>query len=399
MKKFIISAVFILCLSLLGSLVFAQEFPPTYNEGPFPTGTEEIRGDAPCDLNIPNEMGTYHEYTAYRGTPVVDGDVENDDVWNSIPWTAMDSYNDGPSGTCYIWDGACDEIAGFEGWEDISAWFKVLWDDDHVYFALKKYDNQYVYNEDHIESLGNIWQDDAYQIVLNTNDPENNDGSGISTEVGLAILAYSEEAFNVWGSTPLVLADGNSESVVEICNGKAFIGSQVEYDDHYTEVIEVAFDKWDEIVADEPQMFSIMCNDPDDDHDVDALQWSAGIFSPKSADQYASIVYSSSEVSTKVATNPVVVRDYQLDQNYPNPFNPSTRISFSLPQNAYVSLVVYNMLGQRVKTLMDQSLSMGVHQVQWDGTNDSGQTVTNGLYFYTLRSELGVQTCKMMFMK
>ena len=115
------------------------------------------------------------------------------------------------------------------------------------------------------------------------------------------------------------------------------------------------------------------------------------------ADQVDELYYM--DIDTKVATNPVVVRDYQLDQNYPNPFNPSTRISFSFPQNAHVSLVVYNMLGQRVKTLMDQSLSMGVHQAVWDGINEFGETVTNGIYFYSLRSELGVQTRKMMFLK
>jgi hypothetical protein len=105
------------------------------------------------------------------------------------------------------------------------------------------------------------------------------------------------------------------------------------------------------------------------------------------------------EIDTKVASKAVVANDYILDQNYPNPFNPSTRISFTLPKHAHVSLDVYNTLGQRVKTLMDQSLSMGVHQAVWDGTNDSGEAVTNGLYFYSLRSELGVQTRKMMFMK
>jgi len=399
MKKVTISFTIIFCLTILASFVIAQEFPPTWTEGPFPTGTEEIRGDAPLDTNTPNEMGTWHEYTAYRGTPVVDGDVDNDPVWNSIPWTPMDSYTVGGA-QCYIFDGACDDLESWTGFEDITAWFKVLWDDEHVYFALKKYDNEYISDETHIDALGDLWQDDAYQIVLNTNDPIDNDGSGVFTEIGVGLLAYEEEAYNNWIGIPLELADGNGESIVDICNGKAIIGSQTEFDDHYTEVIEVAFLRWDEIVADTPQMFSIMCNDPDEDHTVEALEWGRGIFAKTGPVEYASIVYSSESVpSVLVATDPVVVSDYVLHQNYPNPFNPSTRISFTLPQNAHVSLVVYNMLGQRVKTLMDQSLSMGVHQAVWDGTNDSGEAVTNGLYFYSLRSELGVETRKMMFMK
>jgi len=105
------------------------------------------------------------------------------------------------------------------------------------------------------------------------------------------------------------------------------------------------------------------------------------------------------EIGTKVEAKGILMNDYNLDQNYPNPFNPSTVISFSIPKNTYVSLDVYNMLGQRVRTLINQSLPMGVHQAAWDGTNDLGETVTNGIYFYSLRSNVGVQTRKMMFVK
>lgn len=90
---------------------------------------------------------------------------------------------------------------------------------------------------------------------------------------------------------------------------------------------------------------------------------------------------------------------YNLDQNYPNPFNPTTRIDFSIPQNAHVTLSIYNMLGQRVKTLIDQPVKAGAHNVEWDGTNEFSETVSNGIYFYRLNSDLGVKTMKMMFVK
>jgi len=90
---------------------------------------------------------------------------------------------------------------------------------------------------------------------------------------------------------------------------------------------------------------------------------------------------------------------YELKQNYPNPFNPSTHIDFSLPQKAHVTLSVYNVLGQRIKTIIDQPMIAGFHHVAWNGTNELGENVTNGIYFYRLSSDLGVQTMKMIFMK
>jgi hypothetical protein len=402
MNKFIKGVTIIFCLSILSSFAFAQDFPPTYNGGPFPTGTETARNDAPVDLNVPDAGGTLHEYTVYRGTPLVDGEVDNDDVWKQIPWTAMDSYDQGGS-TCYIFDDACDDVAGYDGWEDITAWFKILWDDDHIYFALKKIDNENVFNEAHYTSLGDIWQDDAYQFVINTNDPLDNDGSGVSTEIGVALFNGADAAYNNWFEPALELADGAGVSEIEICDGKAIIGSMVQSDNYYTEIIEMAFVKWDEVVADEAQMFSIMCNDPDEDHTVHALQWTHGIFNPKNPEFFASILYSSSEApaaSAVVDNNPSgLPTEFSLQQNYPNPFNPSTVIPFSIPKSTHITLSIYDMLGQRVKMLIGQTMGAGTHSAVWDGTNEFGETVTNGIYFYKLRSNLGVQTKKMMFMK
>ncbi len=90
---------------------------------------------------------------------------------------------------------------------------------------------------------------------------------------------------------------------------------------------------------------------------------------------------------------------YALKQNYPNPFNPSTRIYFSLPQTVHVTLSIYNVLGQRIKTLIEQPMVAGIHEVAWDGTNELGKIVTNGIYFYRLSSDMGIQTMKMILMK
>jgi hypothetical protein len=86
-----------------------------------------------------------------------------------------------------------------------------------------------------------------------------------------------------------------------------------------------------------------------------------------------------------------------LLDNYPDPFNPSTTIRYSLGEEGHVTLTVYNMLGQAVKTLVDQFESAGSREVIWDGSNDLGQKVASGMYLYRIsvvpleRRDLGPQ--------
>jgi hypothetical protein len=78
-------------------------------------------------------------------------------------------------------------------------------------------------------------------------------------------------------------------------------------------------------------------------------------------------------------------KELSVSQNYPNPFNATTTIRYSVPQTAKVELAVFNILGQKVRTLVDEELSAGEHTVIWDGRNQNGQTVATGVYFYRLR--------------
>lgn len=91
--------------------------------------------------------------------------------------------------------------------------------------------------------------------------------------------------------------------------------------------------------------------------------------------------------------------DYALYQNYPNPFNPSTHIQFSLPRPMDVTISIYNMMGQRVKIVVDEPMSAGLHNLFWNGSNDFGLTVANGIYYIRMNSDLGVKMKKMMFLK
>ena len=78
--------------------------------------------------------------------------------------------------------------------------------------------------------------------------------------------------------------------------------------------------------------------------------------------------------------------DFGLGQNYPNPFNPSTIIRFQIPVTSEVKLEVYNNLGEKVKTLLNVQLQPNDYDVVWDGTNDNGLTVSNGVYFLMLNA-------------
>ncbi len=90
---------------------------------------------------------------------------------------------------------------------------------------------------------------------------------------------------------------------------------------------------------------------------------------------------------------------FALKQSYPNPFNPSATISYSLEKTVYVKLVVYNVLGERVKILVQEKQTSGDHAAVWDGTDNLGRKAASGVYFYRLEAGPFASTKKMMLIK
>ncbi len=89
-----------------------------------------------------------------------------------------------------------------------------------------------------------------------------------------------------------------------------------------------------------------------------------------------------------------------LNQNYPNPFNPTTTISFSTTESTEnTELAIYNIKGQKVKTLINEKLDVGTHQVVWDGKDSFGKAVSSGIYFYKMNSGKFTSTKKMILLK
>lgn len=108
--------------------------------------------------------------------------------------------------------------------------------------------------------------------------------------------------------------------------------------------------------------------------------------------------YLGETVGQPTDASPVAVN--RLEQNYPNPFNPQTTIAFSLKQRGRVRVDVYNVAGQLVKTLLDETRAAGSHtDVRWDGTDAHGSRVASGVYLYRLVSNEFSDTRKMVLLK
>ena len=95
----------------------------------------------------------------------------------------------------------------------------------------------------------------------------------------------------------------------------------------------------------------------------------------------------------------VIPNSFQLYQNYPNPFNPSTIIRFDLSKTTKVQLKIHNLLGEEVRTLVNETQRAGHKSVNWDGKNNLGQQVSSGIYLYRLRTHESVTTRKLLFIR
>lgn len=96
---------------------------------------------------------------------------------------------------------------------------------------------------------------------------------------------------------------------------------------------------------------------------------------------------------------PQIANDFNLKQNYPNPFNPTTTIEIELKKTAALSLIIYNVRGKAIKTLLNGTLPIGSKKVKWDATDFSGNSVAAGIYYYTLKTERFSETKKMILLK
>ena len=177
------------------------------------------------------------------------------------------------------------------------------------------------------------------------------------------------------------------------CGGMLNFNSNINYQLHYSDY-EMNFNSIDENTLvvkywnQSSQSWSTFQN-PDINTTTNTITLSSYI-----ASNFILITGSSSPTAIQTQDNGIV-NEFMLGQNYPNPFNPSTTINFSVPkENTLVSLKIYNSIGQEVRTLINQVVPAGNHEVKFDASG-----LSTGVYFYTLTAGKFVESKKMILMK
>jgi hypothetical protein len=90
---------------------------------------------------------------------------------------------------------------------------------------------------------------------------------------------------------------------------------------------------------------------------------------------------------------------FSLSQNFPNPFNPVTEIKYELPSESLVNVSIYDVVGRKIKSLVNQEQSAGSYSLQWDATNSVGEAIPAGMYIYTIQAGEYRSTKKMVLLK
>ena len=100
-----------------------------------------------------------------------------------------------------------------------------------------------------------------------------------------------------------------------------------------------------------------------------------------------------------IGNNVTLANSFELNQNYPNPFNPTTTINYNINKNGNIKIVIFDMLGKQVKSLVNKNNIAGKHQVLWNGKNDAGKTLSSGQYYYTIEMDGITKSRKMILLK
>ncbi len=110
-------------------------------------------------------------------------------------------------------------------------------------------------------------------------------------------------------------------------------------------------------------------------------------------------VVSVTAIETSEIVYNIIPDNFKLNQNFPNPFNPTTTIRYGLPKAAKVQLSIYDMLGRKIVTLVNEIEQAGFHHVDWNGKTSNGSQVSSGTYIYQIETEAQVIQRKMLLMK
>jgi len=129
--------------------------------------------------------------------------------------------------------------------------------------------------------------------------------------------------------------------------------------------------------------------------DVDNVAWADSAWTE--IDSWTS--FSEDCSALDVLEEPILVTEFKLHDAYPNPFNPTTRISYDLPDDANVSITIYDLMGRKIRTLVKEKISAGYHASIWNARNDMGSSVAAGVYIYTITANDYRDVKKMILLK
>ncbi|MBT5420876.1 MAG: T9SS type A sorting domain-containing protein [Candidatus Cloacimonetes bacterium] len=264
------------------------------------------------------------------------------------------------------------------------------------------------------------WQD-AYFHESNAKIVSNGNWVVAAWHDGAKVQAayYAEDGYDGWVKQPeiaIIISDdyGATWSDIRYINSNP-LDNVVDPTGHYEgnfapefeDMLPVTISLGDdlEIISNEPGNYHAKLNFvfmDDDDYGSAAGPCVAPGNLTNSALRYAAIDLEFQEGNLYLSTNgsTVVPKVELLAQNYPNPFNPETTIAFDMVEDGNVSIEVFNVRGQKVKTLINEHMTSGEnYTVVWEGTNDSNQKVSSGIYFYKMKAGNYSSTKKMILMK
>ncbi len=340
--------------------------------------------------NSPTIMNTAASVPTISLTPpanfVADGDLGEWELSGMRPWILKPE-------TDHIGTGVVDDSL------DLKATVYVAMDNDYVYVAADVVDNVFASSA----TEGNWWNWDALEFFIGLYDWR-------SPSRHSSILRGAQPDYKLVMMQTRVMNDFNNSKTIYDAGTPNYYFSDLGGSDYVIEA-KVPFDSmmFGGDVRFHPQRgmripFDLYFHDNDGTTSADwqgNLAYSIDNFDLGWSDprQWTYTWLGDTTDIISAVENPEIPVGFNLAQNYPNPFNPTTTIEYTLTKKSHVELSIFNVIGQRVRILVNEYQSSGIHSIKWNGCDDSGVTLASGVYIYKIKAGDITQQRKLMFLK